>query len=131
MTMAMPLVLFPLLKIMPGNEVAAVYGHHFVFLFLGGFLIALAIEESGLHRRVALTIVSAMGDNPRRVVAGFMLAAIAVGLIAWKQKAEEEVVRRIEQLGGYVEKNDLGLVVLLSLRNTGSYVEGLAQNQKD
>jgi len=73
-TALVPLALFPLFGIMPGNEIAAAYGHRLIFLFLGGFLIALAIEESGLHRRIALTIVAAVGDDPRRVILGFMLA---------------------------------------------------------
>ena len=79
-TALVPLVLFPLLGIMPGKEVAAAYGHYLVYLFLGGFIVALTIEESGLHRRVALTIVSAMGDNPRRIVAGFMLATALLSM---------------------------------------------------
>ncbi len=79
-TALMPLVLFPLLKIMPHHEVASEYGHHFVFLFLGGFIIALAVEESGLHRRVALTIVAAMGGNPRFVIGGFMLATAVLSM---------------------------------------------------
>ena len=73
-TSLLPLVLFPLLEIQPVKEVAASYGDHNIFLFLGGFLIALAIEQSGLHKRVALTIVYIMGDNPVRLLLGFMIA---------------------------------------------------------
>ena len=67
-TALLPLVLFPLLGIPPGGGVAAQYAHPMIFLFLGGFLLALAIEDSGLHRRLALSILVAVGDNPRRVV---------------------------------------------------------------
>jgi len=80
-TALLPLILFPLLKIPPGSLIANEYGHPLIFLFLGGFLIALAIEDSGLHRRVALLIISAVGDNPRRVVLGFMIAT--AGLSMW------------------------------------------------
>jgi sodium-dependent dicarboxylate transporter 2/3/5 len=80
-TALVPLVLFPALRILPSREVAAAYGDHVIFLFLGGFLIALAVEESGLHRRVALATVAALGDNPRRVVLGFMAAT--AGLSMW------------------------------------------------
>ncbi|PQO44560.1 SLC13 family permease [Blastopirellula marina] len=73
-TSLLPLVLFPVLEIQPVKEVAASYGDHNIFLFLGGFLIALAIEQSGLHKRLALTIVYVMGDNPVRLLLGFMVA---------------------------------------------------------
>lgn len=73
-TSLLPLVLFPLLQIQSVKEVAVSYGDSNIFLFLGGFLIALAIEQSGLHRRLALSIVSLMGDNPTRLLLGFMVA---------------------------------------------------------
>ncbi len=73
-TAMIPLVVFPLTGIMHISDVALKYGHHLIFLFLGGFLVALAIERSGLHRRMALSIVAIMGDRPRQVVLGFMLA---------------------------------------------------------
>jgi sodium-dependent dicarboxylate transporter 2/3/5 len=80
-TALVPLVAFPLCNIMPSSQVAAQYGNKLIFLFLGGFLIALAVERSGLHRRIALLIVKTIGDSPRRVVLGFMLAT--AGLSMW------------------------------------------------
>lgn len=80
-TALLPLALYPLLKIQNAVEVSQHFGSRFIFLFLGGFLIALAIEESGLHRRVALAIIYAVGDQPRRVILGFMLAT--AGLSMW------------------------------------------------
>jgi len=79
-TALVPLALYPLLGVMSAEKVAPEYGKHLVFLFLGGFLVALAIEESGLHRRIALHIVAAMGDNPRRIVAGFMVATAVLSM---------------------------------------------------
>jgi len=73
-TALIPLALFPVLGIATPAQTAISYGDRMIFLFLGGFLVALAIEESGLHRRVALHIVKLMGDNPRLIVLGFMLA---------------------------------------------------------
>ena len=73
-TALVPLALFPALGIATPAQTAVSYGDRMIFLFLGGFLVALAIEESGLHRRVALHIVKLMGDNPRLIVLGFMLA---------------------------------------------------------
>lgn len=79
-TALVPLALMPLLGIASMAEVSASYGSRFVFLFLGGFLIALAVEESGLHRRLALSIVYAMGDRPRQIVLGFMIATAALSM---------------------------------------------------
>jgi len=73
-TSLLPLVLFPLLEIQSVKDVAANFGNASIFLFLGGFLVAIAIENSGLHRRIALWIVYVMGDNPARLLLGFMLA---------------------------------------------------------
>ncbi|MBX3413926.1 MAG: SLC13/DASS family transporter [Pirellulales bacterium] len=75
-----PLALFPALGILSPVDTAACYGNTLLFLFLGGFFIALALEQSGLHRRVALTIISAAGDSPRQLVLGFMLATAALSM---------------------------------------------------
>jgi len=79
-TALLPMALFPLLSVMPAAAVSVQYGNHLLFLFLGGFMIALGVERSGLHRRVALAIVAAVGDSPRRVVLGFMLASAALSM---------------------------------------------------
>ncbi len=74
-TALLPVVLYPLLGIMSGREVAPVYCNWIIFLFLGGFMVALAMERWDLHRRIALRIISAIGGGPRRIVLGFMLAS--------------------------------------------------------
>lgn len=73
-TALLPLVLVPLAGIQPMGAVAENYGRSTIFLFLGGFLIALALQRSGLHRRVALEIVHRVGSRPSRLVLGIMLA---------------------------------------------------------
>lgn len=73
-TSLIPLVLFPALGVMAGKDVAPVYMNHVIFLFLGGFLIALAMERWNLHRRIALTIIRTLGSDPPRLVLGFMIA---------------------------------------------------------
>ncbi len=73
-TALLPVVAFPILKIMPGREVAGFYFNNVIFLFLGGFIVALAMERWQLHRRLALTIIAALGSSPRRLLLGFMLA---------------------------------------------------------
>lgn len=73
-TALLPLALFPLLGVAPITEVAAPYANPLIFLFLGGFIIALAIEKWNLHRRVALLVLYAIGSREDRQIAGFMLA---------------------------------------------------------
>ena len=73
-TALLPLVVFPLSGIMSVNAVGANYGSSIVFLFFGGFVLALALEKVNLHRRIALTIIHKTGTTPNRVILGFMLA---------------------------------------------------------
>ncbi len=80
-TALLPIVLFPLFGVLPVHEAAAPYANPLIYLFLGGFMIATAMERWGLHRRVALAIVAAVGGRPRRLVLGFMIAA--AGLSLW------------------------------------------------
>ena len=73
-TALLPLVLFPLLGVAPVDAAASPYANPIIFLFLGGFLLALGMQRWGLHRRIALGIIRAMGTGPRNLVWGFMAA---------------------------------------------------------
>jgi len=73
-TALIPLTFYPLLGIMPIKEVAVNYGHPIIFLFFGGFVLALALEKVNLHRRVALSIIKLTGTSPDKIILGFMLA---------------------------------------------------------
>jgi sodium-dependent dicarboxylate transporter 2/3/5 len=73
-TALLPIVLFPLLGILSGAEVTLAYGNHLIFLFMGGFLIAVTMERWNLHHRIALHTIRMVGVTPRRIVLGFMLA---------------------------------------------------------
>ncbi|CVK34675.1 SLC13/DASS family transporter [Methanoculleus bourgensis] len=73
-TALLPLILFPVLGVLSPAEVAASYGDQVIFLFLGGFIIAMAMQRWGLHRRIALHIIRVTGTSPRRLVLGFMVA---------------------------------------------------------
>ena len=73
-TALLPIVLFPITGGMDLSTTTAAYGHKLVFLFVGGFLIALAIEKWHLHKRLALNIIRVTGSNKSRVILGFMLA---------------------------------------------------------
>jgi sodium-dependent dicarboxylate transporter 2/3/5 len=80
MTGLLPLILVPLAGIAPVNEVAVSYSRSTIYLFLGGFLIALGLQTSGAHKRMALFIVHKVGAQPRRLVLGFMLATWALSM---------------------------------------------------
>ena len=73
-TALMPLILFPLLGIMSSKQVAPNYANHLIFLFLGGFMIALAMEKWFFHKRLALWIINLIGTDPKNIVLGFMIA---------------------------------------------------------
>lgn len=80
-TALLPIVLFPLLGVEAGKVVARAYFNSVIFLFLGGFLIALAMERWELHRRIALRILLLVGGSPGGVVLGFM--AVTAFLSMW------------------------------------------------
>lgn len=73
-TSLFPLFLMPALGLGKMDEVAAYYGESIIFLFLGGFLLAIGLQKSGLHKRLALAIVAKIGGQPARLVLGFMVA---------------------------------------------------------
>jgi len=79
-TALLPIVLFPTLGVSPVAAAAAPYADPIVFLFLGGFLIALAIERWNLHRRIALTVLSSIGAREDLQIGGFMLATAALSM---------------------------------------------------
>ncbi len=73
-TALLPLVLFPLLGILEMADAASAYAQDLIFLFMGGFLLAVTMERWGLHRRIALSVMTSVGTSPPRLVLGFMLA---------------------------------------------------------
>jgi sodium-dependent dicarboxylate transporter 2/3/5 len=79
-TALLPLVLFPALQLSDVRESAAPFANPIIFLFLGGFIIALAMQRWGLHRRVAIKLISAMGTQPSRIIAGFLIASAAISM---------------------------------------------------
>jgi sodium-dependent dicarboxylate transporter 2/3/5 len=80
-TALLPLVVLPLVGAGPIREVAAPYAHDLIFLFMGGFVLSMAMQRWELHRRIALVTLSIVGTNPPRIVAGFMIAT--AGLSMW------------------------------------------------
>ena len=79
-TALMPLILFPLLNVEEIDVISREYMNKVQFLFAGGFIIALAIQKWGLHKRVALNILKFSGLNSRGIVASFMVASAVLSM---------------------------------------------------
>ena len=79
-TALVPIAALPLLGVVPLERVASPYANPLIFLFLGGFLIARAMEQSGLHRRLAITIIGWAGRRPQMVIGAFMVATAFLSL---------------------------------------------------
>ena len=73
-TALLPIILFPLFAELSISQVTAPYAHKFIYLFLGGFILAGAMEKWNLHERIALHIINAVGSNRHQIILGFMLA---------------------------------------------------------
>lgn len=79
-TSLLPIALFPAFGVMDIQAVAAPFGSRFIWLFLGGFVLALALERHLLHRRFALHLLHRLGGGPRRTLFGFMLATALMSM---------------------------------------------------
>ena len=79
-TALLPLILLPVTGVAPFKQVSASYAHPIVYLFVGGFILALAIERWNLHKRIALFVIHAVGSGGGRLTAGFMLTAALLSM---------------------------------------------------
>lgn len=73
-TSLLPIILFPLSGALPLDDTTASFGHRYIFLYLGGFILALSIEKWNLHKRIALNIINLIGTDVRKIILGFMIA---------------------------------------------------------
>jgi sodium-dependent dicarboxylate transporter 2/3/5 len=73
-TALLPIVLFPLLEVLSIGETTQQYGHKYVFLYIGGFILAIGIERWNLHKRIALQIIKLIGSKASYLILGFMVA---------------------------------------------------------
>ena len=136
-TALLPLILFPLLGIMSSKQIAPNYANHFVFLFLGGFMIALAMEKWNFHKRLALWIIVLIGSGVKRIVLGFMMASaflsmwisntattmmlLPVGMAVVGQVARQSTLNgRNDKFSEQQVIESMGLVLMLGLAYSAS-----------
>lgn len=109
-TALVPVVAFPMTGVLEIGETTRNYGHELIFLFLGGFLVAVAIQKWDLHRRIALFIVDLFGTEPTRLVLGFMVATGFLSMWISNTAAAMMMVpiglATISQLTGLIEESD-------------------------
>ncbi|MEM8894143.1 MAG: DASS family sodium-coupled anion symporter [Bacteroidota bacterium] len=73
-TALLPIILFPITEGLSVKATTAAYGHRYIFLYMGGFIIAIAIEKYNLHRRIALSVIDMVGSKLSNIILGFMMA---------------------------------------------------------
>lgn len=79
-TALLPLILFPLLGVLPMSNTATPYAHPIIFLFMGGFFIAIALEKHRLHERIALNLIKLTGTSGNGIIMGFMIATAFISM---------------------------------------------------
>ncbi len=109
-TSLLPIVLFPLLGVASSRSVSINYANHLIFLYIGGFLIASAMERCNLHRRIALRMINRFGAKPERLVLGFMVTTALLSM--WISNTATTMMMLpmamavVQQLSGMGESKD-------------------------
>jgi solute carrier family 13 (sodium-dependent dicarboxylate transporter), member 2/3/5 len=123
-TALLPVVIFPSLNVTTLGETSANYADRIVFLFLGGFILAKAVEKSNLHRRFALNILKIFGTNPKYIVASFMM--VTGFLSGWMSNTATTMLMLpiaaavISQFKNKQDRDKFGLCLMLSVAYSAS-----------
>ncbi len=131
-TSLLPVALFPLLGLMDAKIVSATYFNNVIFLFMGGFIIALAMQRWELHRRIALKILMITGVSPGRILLGFMLATAFLSM--WMSNTATammmlpiliSVIEKLEETIGKLQVKGYSVGLLLGVAYSAS-IGGIA-----
>lgn len=131
-TSLLPVVLFPLLGVMDGKAVSATYFNHVIFLFIGGFMVALAIERWHFHKRIATQILLKIGVSPFRILLGFMLATSFLSM--WISNTATtmmmipiliSIITKLEEINGKIKVRPFAVGLLLATAYSAS-IGGIA-----
>ena len=121
-TSLVPLVFFPLLGVLSGSDISASYINSVIFLFIGGFMLAIAMENWGLHKRIALKIISVFGGTANSILFGFMISSAFLSM--WISNTATAVmmlpialavITKIENEFGKVETKNFSKSILLGI----------------
>jgi len=141
-TSLIPVALYPILGIMASKKVTLNYGNHLIFLFIGGFIIAIAMQKHNLHRRIALHTIKLVGTSSHRLVLGFMIATAFLSMwisntattmmmvpvaiaLALQVASEAKYKGKSGPATEEVVKQNFGLVLMLSISYAAS-IGGMA-----
>ena len=122
-TSLLPIIIFPIAASMPIATVSKMYGHPLVFLYVGGFIIAMTIEKWDLHKRIALNVIRFIGTNQRMLVLGFMLATALLSM--WISNSATSVMMlpigmAIVTQFGVKSRHTFGKALMLSIAYSAS-----------
>ncbi len=138
-TALLPILLYPVLGVFPISQVTAAYGNHIIYLFIGGFFMAVSMEHWGLHRRIALKLIKKIGMSPDLIILAFMLAtwflsmwisntATTLMMVPITISILKEIVilqpQNIEQKG-YEKQSSFAIALLLGIAYSAS-IGGIA-----
>lgn len=131
-TALLPVALFPVFGVVDGKTISAMYFNHLIFLFIGGFLMAFAMERWNLHRRIALKILLMFGISPGRILLGFMLATSFLSM--WMSNTATammmvpialSIILKLEESLGEVKMGKYSIGLLLGIAYSAS-IGGIA-----
>lgn len=120
-TALIPVTVFPLLGLTSFKDAAQAYAHPLIFLFFGGFLVSIALQKWGLHRRFAVSLLRRVGERPTRLVAGFML--VSAFLSMWLSNTATTIMMlpiALSVIGSGERDSDFAKCLLLAIAYSAS-----------